>query len=57
MTKLRTEHSVLVSLNKCQENRRQQSLAPPLNFQSQELSYDFQRPVLFKTVERKGRLV
>lgn len=26
MTKLRTEHSVLVSLNKCQENRRQQSL-------------------------------
>lgn len=37
MTKLRTEHSVLVSLNKCQENRRQQSLAPPLNFQSQEL--------------------
>lgn len=57
MTKLRTEHSVLVSLNKCQENRRQEPLAPPLNFQSQELSYNFQRPVLFKIVERKGRLV
>lgn len=56
MTKLCTEHSVFVSLNKCQENRKQ-SLAPPLNFQSQELSYNFQRPVLFKTVERKGRLV
>lgn len=57
MKKLCTEHLVLVSLNKCQENRRQESLAPPLNFQSQELSYNLQRPVLFKTVERKGRLV
>lgn len=57
MKKLCTEHLVLVSLNKCQEDRKQESMAPPLNFQSQELSYNFQRPVLFKTVERKGRLV